>query len=89
MIGKDWRALLTENVSEARPLLSVVLAGDRIAFAPMSDRQYEVTVPIALDRVVSAVISELGVLPDVGTSPAARVGNWNQQFIEIAGRTAA
>ena len=69
MIRKDWRALLTENVSEARPLLSVVLAGDRIAFAPMSDGQYELTVPIALG-VVSAVIPELGVLPDMGTSPA-------------------
>jgi hypothetical protein len=28
-------------------------------------------------------------LVHLGTSPGARLGNWNQQFIEIAGRTAA
>jgi len=64
-----------------RPLLSVVLAGDRIAFAPMSDGQYELTVPIALDRVVSAVIPELGVLPDMGTSPAG----WDATYRSVGG----
>jgi site-specific DNA recombinase len=54
----DWSGLLTENVSEARPLLDLVLA-DRIAFRPLPKNRYELTVPIAFDRLLTVVIPEL------------------------------
>lgn len=66
----DWSALLAGNLAEARPVLSIVLAGDRIAFTPMSDGRYKLTVPIAYDRMIATVIPELGALQDMGTSPA-------------------
>jgi hypothetical protein len=54
----DWRGLLGGNVAEARPLLDLVLA-DRITFQPTAERQYELTVPIAFDRVMTAVVPDL------------------------------
>jgi hypothetical protein len=51
----DWRRLLAENVSEARPLLNVVLA-DRIAFSAAASGGYHLTVTIAFDRMLSAAI---------------------------------
>jgi hypothetical protein len=54
----DWSGLLTENVSEARPLLDLVLA-DRIAFKPLPKNRYELAVPIAFDRLLTVVIPEL------------------------------
>ena len=64
----DWSALLTENVVEARPLLSLVLAGGRITFQPTQD-EYELTVPVALDQMLASVIPTNRVLQDVVASP--------------------
>ncbi len=66
----DWSAFLTRNMAEARPVLSLVLAGDRIAFSPVSGGRYELTLPVAFDRMLEAVIPEMGRLQDLGTSPA-------------------
>ena len=52
----DWRGLLTENVTEARPLLSLVLAGRRITFTPRGDEGYELIVPVAIDRMLSTLV---------------------------------
>ena len=41
------------NMAEARPLLDLVLA-DRIGFTPTAARSYELNVPIAFDRVLTA-----------------------------------
>jgi site-specific DNA recombinase len=65
-----FSGLLSAHVTEARPVLSIVLAGDRIAFTPTMDGRYELAVPLAFDRVISAAVPELGRLQDVGTSPA-------------------
>lgn len=65
----DWSGLLTENVTEARPVLDLVLAGQRIGFSPTADGQYELHVPIALDRVLSAAVPSLRGLQDRVTSP--------------------
>ena len=54
----DWRGLLSRNVVEARPLLDLVLA-DRISFTPIADRRYQLTVPIAFDRVMTAAVPDL------------------------------
>jgi hypothetical protein len=71
----DWRGLLTENVAEARPLLSVVPAGDRIAFQPLTDGRYKLSVPIAFDRMLVMVVPELAGLQDLGTlSNVSRMG---------------
>ena len=56
-------ALISAN---ARPVLSVVLAGARISFSPNAGGDYELTVPIAFDRMMSAAIPELARLQDVG-----------------------
>jgi site-specific DNA recombinase len=65
----DWSGLLTDNMSEARPVLDLVLAGQRIRFSPTADGQYELHVPIAFDRVLSAAIPALRGLQDMVTSP--------------------
>ena len=65
----DWSGLLTASLTEARPVLSVVLAGDRIGFTPTADGGYELRVPIALDQVMTAAVPEFGRLQDMGTSP--------------------
>ena len=59
----DWRGLLSGNVSEARPLLDLVLA-DRIAFQPTAERRYELTVPITFNRVMTAIVPDLRGLQD-------------------------
>ena len=51
-------------MAEARPVLSLVLAGDRIAFSPVSGGRYELTLPVAFDRMLEAVIPEMGRLQD-------------------------
>ena len=65
----DWSGLLTENVAEARPLLDLVLAGQRIGFCPTADGNYELHVPIAFDRVLSAGVPSLRGLQDIVASP--------------------
>ena len=72
----DWNALLEGNVSNARGLLSVVLP-ERIAFKPLPSGEYELTVPIAYDRMFSAVIPALRNLSDcvaslTGFEPVSR-----------------
>ena len=64
----DWRGLLSRNVVEARPLLDLVLA-DRISFTPIADRRYQLTVPIAFDRVMTAAVPDLRGLQDRVASP--------------------
>ena len=54
----DWQGLLSGNVTEARPLLDLVLA-DRIGFSPTADRGYQLTVPVVFDRVLTAAVPDL------------------------------
>ena len=53
---------------KARALLDTVMRG-RIAFRPIGKDRYELTVPIAFDRVVTAAIPKLRGLQDMVTSP--------------------
>ena len=63
----DWNQLLTDDVAKARPLLSLVLA-DKIVFEPVKDG-YELTVPVALDRVLTTLIPTSRNLSDIVASP--------------------
>jgi hypothetical protein len=65
----NWNGLLSENVAEARPVLDLVLAGQRIGFSPTADAKYELHVPIAFDRVLCAAVPSLRRLQDRVTSP--------------------
>ena len=58
---EDWSALLTEDVTAARPLLSLVLAGQRISFERVPEG-YELTMPVAIDRMLATVIPAIGNL---------------------------
>jgi len=65
----DWRDLLSENSAEARGVLDGVPA-DRIRFTPdSSHRRYELTIPIAFDRVLACVLPELRGLQETMASP--------------------
>ena len=64
----DWRAMLSGNVADARQLLDLVLA-DRISFAPKANRQYQLTVPITFDRVLTTSVPDLRGLQDRVASP--------------------
>jgi hypothetical protein len=63
----EWDGLLSANVSEARPLLDLVLAA-RISFQYVASEHgrghYELTVPIAFDRVLTTAVPELRGLQD-------------------------
>lgn len=76
----DWSGLLTENVAEARPLLSRVLVG-RISFAPVPADDgrdaYRLTVPIAFDRVISALVPNY---QDLVASPRGPGDNLRADF---------
>jgi hypothetical protein len=74
----DWSGLLTANVTEARPLLSIALPGERIAF---QQGGYELTVPVAFDRMMSAAVPELGRRQDRVASPMP--ASWNQIAIWV------
>lgn len=58
----DWTALLTGNVAEARALLDLVLAGQRISFQAKGRGGYQLTVPVAFDRLLTAAIPDLSRL---------------------------
>jgi hypothetical protein len=77
----DWSALLDGNVAEARPVLDLVLAGLRIGFSPTADGQYELHVPVAFDRVLSAAVPALRVLQDKVTSPTGFESVWTREAI--------
>jgi hypothetical protein len=67
----DWRATVTENTPEARRVLEAVLE-DRITFRPTrtgTERGYELTVPIAWDRLIVLKVPELAGLQDRVASP--------------------
>ena len=66
-------------MAEARPLLDLVLA-DRIGFTPTADRGYELNVPIAFDRVLTAVIPELEGLQDRMASPRGIALMWRPKI---------
>ena len=74
----EWDGLLTANAAEARSLLDRVLAGRIVFRAVPSARgrdRYKLTVPIAFDRVLSAVLPELAGLQDRMASPMP--AGWN------------
>jgi hypothetical protein len=60
----DWQALLRGNVAEVRQLFALVLR-DRIGFRAMEGENgtpsYELTVPIAFDRLLVSVVPSLQV----------------------------
>jgi len=57
---KDWDSLLTEHSAKARGVLDIVLT-DRIRFEPDPERRrYQLTIPIAFDRLIVAVAPTLG-----------------------------
>ena len=70
----DWTRLLGENVAEARSVLESALE-TRIAFRPMpSEKRYELIVPIAYDRILTAAIPTIGRLQDVAEKMASPPG---------------
>jgi hypothetical protein len=80
----DWDGLLASHVAEARPLLDVVLA-ESIAFRPTLDGNgYQLTVPIAFDRVMTAAVPELSRLQDRVASPTRTVNGCNVPFAGVA-----
>jgi hypothetical protein len=72
----EWHALIRGNVTEARGLLTVVLR-DRITFTPRigsnGDPIYELTIPIAFDRLLVSVVpglqSRVGLVDAGGIEP--------------------
>ena len=59
----EWHALIRGNVAESRRLFDLVLR-DRIRFRPVDGKDgpsYELTVPIAFDRLLVSVIPSLQV----------------------------
>jgi hypothetical protein len=73
----DWDGLLTAQVSEARTLLNIVLDG-RMTFeyVPKAGRRghFNVTIPIAFDRVLRAGVPEFAALQDLGEKVASPTG---------------
>ena len=66
----DWDSLLIGNTAEAKALLGVALAG-RIQFTPTEKgKGYELRVPIAFDRVMTAAVPEFSGLQDRVASPS-------------------
>lgn len=67
---KAWALALDGNRAEARQLLDVALGG-RIRFEPVSEGGYLLHVPIAFDKVLTAVVPELGAaVPNEGMTRA-------------------
>ena len=67
---REWSALSTENLTEARPLLSLVLAADRITFDPKAEG-YELQVPVAIDRMLATIVPGMARLQDEVASPTS------------------
>jgi len=72
----DWNALLGGHVAEARELLGLVLAGQRIGFETMAGGGYQLTVPVAFDRLMTAAVPDLARLQDMVASHT--IPSWNQ-----------
>lgn len=84
---RKWDELLGLHASEARAVLDVVLA-DRIVFRPRTaERRYELTVPIAFDRVLTAVVPEFSRLrlQDSVASPTGFEGDGNPVLPSVSG----
>lgn len=60
----DWHEMIRGNVAEARKVLEVALR-DRVRFRPVEGTDgapsYELTVPVAFDRLLSAIVPSLQV----------------------------
>lgn len=80
----DWSGLLSGHVTEARPLLDVALAGDRIGFHPADAGGWELTVPIAFDQVMRAAVPSLGALQDLVASPGGS-GEFCKIYVAVSG----
>jgi hypothetical protein len=64
--------LLAGNTAEARQVLDGLLA-DRIRFAPsVAEHQYRLTIPLAFDRVLVAVVPQWQGLQETVASPSRR-----------------
>ena len=56
---RDWDGLLAEDSARARGVLDIVLT-DRIGFKPDPDsRRYQLTIPVAFDRLIVAVVPSM------------------------------
>jgi hypothetical protein len=80
---RDWKGLLAGNRTEARGLLDLVLAGQRIAFEPRPEGGYELMLPVAFDRVISAALPALRGAQDACESRWGRHLLWckrSEQF---------
>ena len=68
----DWRALLTENVGEARPIVDLLLA-ERIVVTPRiaSDdvEGYDVQIPLTTGAILSEIALPKAVASPTGFEP--------------------
>ena len=65
----DWQTLLGDDSAKSRGLLDLALS-DRIRFTPdAAHRRYELAIPIAFDRLLTAVVPELAGVQEMVTSP--------------------
>jgi hypothetical protein len=74
----DWRGLLRRNVQDARGVLRTLLIGP-LRFTPVNDgrrRSYAFEGPIALDRLLSGVVS----LPTKVASPTETDTLWTREI---------
>jgi hypothetical protein len=75
----EWHAMIKGNVAEARRLFELVLR-DRIRFRPVDGEDgapsFELTVPIAFDRLLVSVVPSLQV-----RVASLTFASWNQMTI--------
>jgi hypothetical protein len=68
----DWHALTTAEVSETRGLLETALQS-RIIFSPLASGGFELTVPVAFDRLLVAAVPALERIYKKGLRPQVDV----------------
>jgi hypothetical protein len=76
----EWHGLLADDPAKARGLLDLALT-DRIGFTPnLEHRRYELTIPVAFDRPIVAVVPELRGLQEMMASPTGTARRWSRPW---------
>jgi hypothetical protein len=76
----EWHGLLADDPAKARGLLDLALT-DRIGFTPnLEHRRYELTIPVAFDRLIVAVVPELRGLQEMMAFPTGTAGRWSRPW---------